>query len=237
MNHCAPRMSWPGPRRRLHIGAIALLALAAGWWLARKAVGPLESASGGSPAAPEAQGSPPVGPVALGEANGPNKAGLPGVKSSPSLSPSPSPSPSSAPVRTTLPRFVQAGSELANRVGPDSGADPAAGKLRFTADASGIAAALQEAVPDIKKCYEAWLQVNPKLAGTVTVSFTLSPSTDAPAEGRITKTGVADSSLGHLAMEGCLLSVVDDLRFDAPPGELQVRFPITMSSHDVPKED
>jgi hypothetical protein len=93
---------------------------------------------------------------------------------------------------------------------------------------------MQEAVPEIKKCYEAWLQVNPKLAGTVNISFTVSPSKDAPGEGRITKSSLADSSLGHVAMEGCVLSVVDDLRFDAPLEETEVRFPIKMSSGDVP---
>jgi hypothetical protein len=87
---------------------------------------------------------------------------------------------------------------------------------------------------EIKECYDAWLEVNPALAGRVVVEFTLSRSTESPAEGRITKTKIVDSSLGHLAMEGCVVSVVEGLRFEPPDGEIEAQLPIVMSSGDPP---
>jgi hypothetical protein len=114
------------------------------------------------------------------------------------------------------------------------GGDP--GTRRFGPDAAGISAALQDALPQVKECYDAWLKVNPSLGGKVVVGFTLSRSKEAPDEGRISKATIAQSSLGHTAMEGCVLSVVDDLRFDAPADDVEVEFPLVMSARDQPED-
>ena len=50
------------------------------------------------------------------------------------------------------------------------------------------------------------------------------------ADGRVRI--VEDAGMGHVPFEGCVLSVMSSMRFDAPPeGNLEVTYPL-LFSHD-----
>lgn len=102
----------------------------------------------------------------------------------------------------------------------------------YPLDRDGIRAAVRSGLPEMKDCYEEWLKVQPSLGGRVLVRFTI--DTDDAVEGRVTKAQlVEDGGMGHLAMEGCVLSVMSGLRFEAPlNGTIDVTYPLVFASTD-----
>ena len=108
---------------------------------------------------------------------------------------------------------------------------------RWPVDREGIRGAVREALPQVKDCYESWLEINPNLGGTLTVKFRIIE--DAAGEGGV----VADAALGrsdmdHPFLEGCVLNAMSDLRFDRPPdGEVNVAYPLHFSSPDAGAAD
>lgn len=110
--------------------------------------------------------------------------------------------------------------------------DATAAPARFQANPSGIAAAVRSSLTEIKACYDAWLRTNPDLGGKVVVDFTLEQAKAIPGEGRISSARITSSSVGHTVMEGCIVSVFEDLRFEAPTDVLEVSFPIIMTPSD-----
>lgn len=102
---------------------------------------------------------------------------------------------------------------------------------RFTLDRDGIRGAMRSAIPSIKDCYESWLPMHPGLGGTIITTFTI--DTDDAVEGRISQLAVADAGIGHVPLEGCILSSLADLRFDPPlNGPLNVTYPVVLSATD-----
>lgn len=105
---------------------------------------------------------------------------------------------------------------------------PDAGRYRL--DRDGIQAAVRSGLPEMKDCYEEWLKVQPSLGGRVVVRFTI--DTDDAVEGRVSRAQVmADAGLGHVAMEGCVLSVMSALRFEPPlSGTMDVTYPLNFAT-------
>lgn len=102
---------------------------------------------------------------------------------------------------------------------------------RFAIDRFGIAAAIQSTIPEVKDCYESWLPMDPGLGGRLVVTFTI--DTDDAVEGRISQLTVGDAGIGHVPLEGCVLSSLSDLRFDPPlNGPINVTYPIVLSTLD-----
>lgn len=66
--------------------------------------------------------------------------------------------------------------------------------------------------PAIRACYEAQLQLNPKLRGKVTIRWTIN------LQGRVEGLSVVRSSLGNTAVERCVLRVLRHARFEKPEG-------------------
>ena len=101
--------------------------------------------------------------------------------------------------------------------------------------ADGIQGAVQSSLDDIKECYDQWLRLEPDVAGSVVVTFTITP-VDAE-RGEITAIEVADSDLDHPFIEGCVLNVFSDMPFEAPEdgGEVQVNYPLMFDSADPPE--
>ncbi len=126
-----------------------------------------------------------------------------------------------------VPRFVLA--ETAN-----DRPSPLLSTPRFDATVTGISEAVRGALPEIKSCYDAWLKVSPKLGGRLQVAFTISPGAGGAehGHGRISKTRIDNGTVGNAMLEGCVLSVFEDIRFDNPDDEVEVVFPIIMSSSD-----
>lgn len=95
-------------------------------------------------------------------------------------------------------------------------------------DREGLQAAIRTAIPGMQQCYEGALQVDPELAGSVALSLTIAAQDDDPETGRVTQTGIEQSTLGQPFIEACLLQQVQPLAFEAPAdgGSLQVTYPV-----------
>ncbi|MBL8949566.1 MAG: AgmX/PglI C-terminal domain-containing protein, partial [Myxococcaceae bacterium] len=102
--------------------------------------------------------------------------------------------------------------------------------VRFPLTGPGIRAAVQDAKADIQHCYEAWSKVSPSLGGRLVIGFRISG--DGGPEATVDRVRLTeDAGMGNAAFEGCVLSVMSDLRFDAPPsGDLEVTYPFIFSN-------
>lgn len=97
-------------------------------------------------------------------------------------------------------------------------------------DRDGIRGAVQEALPDLRECYEAWAKLNPTFGARVTVTFTIEPE-EGKEGGKIVSAQLANQGMGHVAMEGCIVQVFEDLRFDRPKdGPIKVTYPVEFST-------
>lgn len=84
----------------------------------------------------------------------------------------------------------------------------------WPASREGIQGAVAESIPGVLDCYDGWLEQNPDLSGRIEVRFEITPSEDPDELARITAAEIADSTVGHTFMEGCVLSVMEELRFE-----------------------
>ena len=76
----------------------------------------------------------------------------------------------------------------------------------------------------IKYCFESELQLNPSLAGKVTLNWTVG------LDGGVIKPYVASSTMGNAKVESCMIRVVQRWRFDPPSGGLcSISYPFTFS--------
>lgn len=104
----------------------------------------------------------------------------------------------------------------------------------YKIDRDGIRAAIRSQMPEIRECYEAWLQQNPRLQGRMVVGFEISADDAGAAE--VTQVSLVDGGLGQPFMEGCVLNAFQDLRFEKPPGgggKVTVNYPITFQLNDA----
>jgi hypothetical protein len=79
----------------------------------------------------------------------------------------------------------------------------------------------------------------PDLGGRILVSFTIQPQEDNPEMATVAELGVYDSDFQHLPLEGCTLSVFEEMLFEAPEdgGKIEVRYPIVMSSDEQDSQE
>ena len=100
----------------------------------------------------------------------------------------------------------------------------------YALDRDGIKGAITSKLPEIKDCYEAWLAQNAALSGRMTVAFTI--SADDAGEAEVTRIALVDGGVGHVLMEGCVLNVFHDLRFERPEGRdsIEVHYPLAFSN-------
>ncbi len=97
-------------------------------------------------------------------------------------------------------------------------------------DREGIRGAVQESVPEMRECYEAWLQQNPSIGGRVVVTFTIQ-AIEGEEKAKVVGAKLADQGLGHVAMEGCIVNVFEGLRFERPAdGKIDVTYPLNFSN-------
>ncbi len=97
-------------------------------------------------------------------------------------------------------------------------------------DEEGIDAAVFPRLRDIRDCYGAWLEVHPDLEGRIVVRFTVIGRDDVGVVDRIAI--VEGTSTGNTLFEGCVMNVMSDLRFEAPPGgsTVEVDYPFVFRS-------
>ncbi|MDP3235385.1 MAG: AgmX/PglI C-terminal domain-containing protein [Myxococcales bacterium] len=101
------------------------------------------------------------------------------------------------------------------RLGPRTCAEVGPAEEDAPLDAEGIRAVVREASPQVRRCYERGLASQPKLAGTVTVSFSIE------ADGSAQK--VTASKFGSSTVSSCLVEVVRALTFPARSGRAPVK--------------
>ncbi len=121
-------------------------------------------------------------------------------------------------------------------LGPED-VEPLDGGVLHPITRDGIKGAVQAELPQIRECYQAWLQQDPSLSGKMKVEFTI---TEIPGRDRakIMKVVVADGGMGHLAMEGCVRNVFKGMRFEAPlGGETRVTYPLVFVSLDPARDE
>lgn len=102
-------------------------------------------------------------------------------------------------------------------------------------DRDGLRAAMREAMPQLRECYEGWLRTSPGLAGRLPIHFTIELGDGG--YGEVTQIGLpADAGMGHTFMEGCALAAVKALRFEPPNGgRLEVTYPVAFANTEPPK--
>ncbi len=108
--------------------------------------------------------------------------------------------------------------------------EPLDGGPLFAITKDGIKAAVNEGLPEIRECYEGWLQQNPALSGKMKVQFVI---VEIPGRDRakVQRVEIADGGLGHIAMEGCVRNVFKNMRFEAPRGgETKVTYPLAFET-------
>jgi hypothetical protein len=96
--------------------------------------------------------------------------------------------------------------------------------------AEGIAGAMKEALPGIRRCYEQALAQDPTMAGTIAVTFTIGTTDTAPGLGQVLEAGIQEATIQQTTMDGCLLEAMEALQFDPPvDGETEVIYPFVFS--------
>lgn len=95
---------------------------------------------------------------------------------------------------------------------------------------AAIQNAIESVTPKIKDCYEQALKIEPTLAGTVKVNFTLAGGDDG--KGVVTEGEIADSETKSPFFEACVLKEVAGAKFDAPDGggTVKVTYPFKFAS-------
>ena len=108
-------------------------------------------------------------------------------------------------------------------------APPVLGSLTKEAIDEGV----RDQIPAIRECYQGWLAQNPNLEGTVRLKFVIGTSEDDPELGVVQSIDVADTTVGHIWMEGCVLSAMEEAQFEAPSsGVVIVTYPFKFSSEE-----
>ena len=201
--------------------AIALMVLAYFWLnLGEPPTPPVPATT------PEAPAGAPDTPPSDSEAS----PAAPGPRSAPSAAQPAAPAPASGSEAGHQP-LAPAASEAA---GDDD--DSAGGfELRrpYPVDRDGIQAAMTSQIDSIRQCYDAWIQKNPDIEGKLVLGFTIEPDGEAPEEASVRGVEIKDgSTVDHVFLEGCVVSAVDELRFEAPRdgGVMTVNYPFMFSN-------
>lgn len=147
------------------------------------------------------------------------------------LAPAPAPTPSAVSGDSAAPREEDPGHGAFAEPASDEALEPEDGGVLHPLGRDGIREAVRQAQPELKECYEAWLQQSPALGGRVKVIFTIA-AVPGHARGRVMDVRTPpDAGVGHLAFEGCVRNVFRGLRFEQPEGgrELHVTWPLTFT--------
>lgn len=84
-------------------------------------------------------------------------------------------------------------------------------------DRNEIAAVINRHISEVRYCYEKGLQSKPSLSGRLSMKFYIGP------KGSVTLAQVANSSLGHAAVENCIQNRLKTWQFPQPQGGVTVK--------------
>jgi hypothetical protein len=103
------------------------------------------------------------------------------------------------------------------------------GTVIYPLTGTGVSDAITAAMPDIAGCYQSWHTLQPSLEGALNVKMVIAG--DGGSEGGFVEeiSLFGDAGMGHAAFEGCVLSVLDTLRFEAPEGggKMTIHYPFS----------
>lgn len=107
------------------------------------------------------------------------------------------------------------------------------GPPKFTPNRAGIQGAIRASLPELKNCYEAWTKMQPDLGGRIVMSFDIAEAEEGATDAKVKNVKVKSSELEHTFMEGCVQSVMADLRFEPPDGgKMSVNYPLVFAQKD-----
>jgi hypothetical protein len=170
-----------------------------------------------TPRPTEVEPAPPVLPVAA-----PREVRAPVVVPDEPVAPKLTPSPGVA-------KVVVAG----NAAAPPARAAPEEPEVQqYPLDPEGIRAAVRDATPELRRCYELWMMVDPSFAGSLRVKMVLKNNADGGPSSYMDQVSVLeDAGMGNMAFEGCVRSVLSTMRFDASDaGMTTIEYPFTFGT-------
>jgi hypothetical protein len=99
-------------------------------------------------------------------------------------------------------------------------------RLSGELDAKTVQQYIRRQLPGVKWCYQDRLQQNPKLAGKLTLAFTILPS------GGVANAQTASSTLGDAELESCIRNKMSRWKFPSPKdgGVVEVAYPLILKS-------
>ncbi len=116
----------------------------------------------------------------------------------------------------------------------DGGADDGGERTqRYGTDREGLLAAVRGRREELKRCYTTFLHSYPDVEGSVVFSMHLVDREDHAVVERVT---IEESEVDSLYLEGCIVTVMEELRFEPVNGELAVTFPLSFLADDGSEE-
>lgn len=94
-----------------------------------------------------------------------------------------------------------------------------------TLDKSEIRDVVRAHIEEVKACYDAGLQRDPELAGSIVVGFEIA------ASGAVSGASIAESTLADAEVGACIAAAVRTWKFPAPKGgSVKVQYPFKFTS-------
>jgi len=141
--------------------------------------------------------------------------------------PPPRPAPPAAkpvPARELGPRLVLRGEEVSQEELDEL--------MVWGLDRDSIQGSIQERIPEFHRCYEAWLKVQPDLAGKMKVTFSIGHASEKDTNFTVTALDILDSELDHAVFEGCVLGALQDLVYEAGDGQININYPLVFRQEE-----
>ena len=114
---------------------------------------------------------------------------------------------------------------LVTPIGAQTAAAAGDATVKGGLDQAVIRRIIQQHIGEVKRCYEGALEKNKDLAGRVVVRFTIQ------LDGKVTSSGVAETSLGSPPVERCITDAVATWIFPKPRGgQVEVNYPFVFAS-------
>ena len=120
--------------------------------------------------------------------------------------------------RATPPKLVLRGEEV-----PPEKLDEI---MVWGTDPDSLKGSIQEQHEEFVRCYDAWLAVEPNLAGRMKLGFTIGRATEEDSLASVIALDVVDSELDHAVFEGCIIGALQDLTYDLTDGNIVVNYPL-----------
>lgn len=93
-------------------------------------------------------------------------------------------------------------------------------------DSDSLKGSIQEQHEEFIRCYDAWLAVEPSLAGRLKLGLTIGRATKDDSLASVIALEVVDSELDHAVFEGCILGALQELTYEPTDGNIVVNYPL-----------